>query len=121
MHYQAQLHQFQREMKEQGRRYALLQEEQQRREELAEQRRAAKRKGFLEQQQLNLERALAAQAKAQEELTQRLLKQMMSKFSGIKSPPQFVEPHPMTAGLPVRLTVSDVFFGSPPGDVIRRI
>ena len=57
------------------------------REELAERRRAAERKEFLEQQQLNMERALAAQAKAQEELTQRLLEQMMSKLSGMKSPP----------------------------------
>ena len=108
MQYQAQLHQFQREMEEQARRYAELQAEQQRREELAEERRAAEQKDLVEQQRKNMEQALAAQAKAQEESTKRIFEQMMFQLSGLQSSPQFHEPRPAAAALPVRLSDSDV-------------
>jgi multidrug efflux pump subunit AcrA (membrane-fusion protein) len=108
MQYQAQLHQFQREMEEQARRYAELQAEQQRREELAEERRAAEQKDLVEQQRKNMEQALAAQAKAQEESTQRILEQMIAKLTGMQSSPQFLEPRPAAAALPVRLCDRDV-------------
>ena len=91
-------------MEEQAWRYAELREEQQRREELAEQRRAAEQKNLIEQQRKNMEQALAAHAKAQEESIQRILEQMLSKLSDMQSAPQFLEPCPATAALPVRLS-----------------